>query len=54
MRPKLLKFVVKDPDDPAVKLNEVMDAVIVKSAVTLRAKETRWFIALLVLFKRTV
>jgi len=41
LSPKLLRFVVKDPDEPALKLIELMDATIVKSAVTLRAKETR-------------
>ena len=41
LSPKLLRFVVKDPDEPAVKLREVTDADMVKSAVTLRAKETR-------------
>ncbi len=54
LSPKLLRFVVKDPDEPAVKLREVRDAAIVKSAVTLRAIETRWFMALPVPFTRTV
>jgi len=41
LSPKLLRLVVKDPDEPALKLRELMDAAMVKSAVTLRAKETR-------------
>jgi hypothetical protein len=42
LSPRLPRFVVKGgPEDPAVKLREVADAAIVKSAVTLRAMETR-------------
>lgn len=41
LSPKLPRFVVKDPEEPAVKLREVTEAAIVKSAVTLRAMETR-------------
>jgi hypothetical protein len=54
LSPKLLRFVVNDPVEPALKLRDVRDAAIEKSAVTLRAIETRWLIALPVLFTRTV
>jgi hypothetical protein len=52
--PKLEKLVVKLLVEPAGKLKEDTDALIVKSAVTLRARETRWVIDRLVPVMLTV